>query len=119
MLITAYFIQGFNRPKCEHVFTTIERDTVRVSQSWYGGGIFISNCIFGNKHGLHAGEKELVCVKCFIVQRQVLDYGPPCQPCQNEKLPSDTLSFITGFPHQRYLIVRGDSLFNDTLTYYK
>ena len=70
--IVAYFVQGFNQPKCEHKFTQVEQDTVKIEQPTPGYSIILP--IHSQTTGLHEG-KELVCVKCSHVQKQILDYG--------------------------------------------
>lgn len=60
----------FNRPKCEHVFTSVEQPFVKVEMIQF-------SCVSpGWNGGIHDG-KDLICVKCFLVQKQRLDYGKP------------------------------------------
>lgn len=73
--IVAYFVQGFDQPKCEHVFTQVEQACVKIDQPTWTGNVIYPECsIYTWPTGLQEG-KELVCVKCFHVQKQVLDYG--------------------------------------------
>jgi len=71
LLTTAYFIQGFNWPKCEHVFTSVEQPLVKIERVQFSCGLPM-----GWNGGIHDG-KDLICVKCFLVQKQRLDYGKP------------------------------------------
>ena len=79
----AYFVQGFNQPKCDHVFTAIEYASVEIEQPSRYGGMTLP--MYTWPTGLHEG-KELICVKCFHKQKQMLDYG---QPVENRSFPSD------------------------------
>jgi hypothetical protein len=70
---------AFSGRKCEHEFTQVEQASVKIPRPCFLGDIQIS---YGDESwlsyptGLQEG-KELVCVKCFHVQKQMLDYGQP------------------------------------------
>jgi hypothetical protein len=49
---------AFDAQKCEHIFTAVEQPSINAVTFSYGDG------------------KELVCVKCFHKQMQVINYGP-------------------------------------------
>src|SRR5687767_834166 len=66
LAIVAYLVQGFNQPKCDHVFTEVEQAEVKIDAMRFDLSI--------GKVGKQEG-KELICVKCFRKQRQVIDYG--------------------------------------------
>lgn len=72
-LIAALSLAAFNWPKCEHKFTAVEAASVQMEQPCLrlGGGVYQE---FSWPSGIHEG-KELICVKCFHIQKQVLDYG--------------------------------------------
>lgn len=74
-ITTLLVILSFTNRKCDHVFTEVEQATIKIERLGY-------NLIGGQGYmlpswptGLHEG-KEIVCVKCFHVQKQILDYGP-------------------------------------------
>jgi hypothetical protein len=100
LIIAAYFIQGFNQPKCDHVFTQVEQANVKIGRPelTLGGGVYQE---YTWPTGLQEG-KELICVKCFHKQRQLLDYGPPEQTAYrwpdiaSIKGCCDTVGSITG-----------------------
>jgi hypothetical protein len=72
LAIAAYVVQGFNQPKCDHVFTAIESPEVKIKPpSSNLGGQGYTEDIWPT--GLQEG-KDLICVKCFHKQRQMLDY---------------------------------------------
>jgi hypothetical protein len=75
LLTAAYFIQGFNAPECKHVFVEVEQATIKVEQPEFtlGGGAYQE---YSWPTGIQEG-KELICVKCFHKQKQVIDYGKP------------------------------------------
>jgi hypothetical protein len=77
LLIAAYFIQGFNAPKCEHVYVEVEQATLKIEQPGlsFGGQVYQDYWPTGKQEG-----KELICVKCFHIQKQVVDYGEPAKP---------------------------------------
>lgn len=110
---TAYIAQGFNTAKCEHVFTQVENATIKIEHSvgW------ISSIYTMPPTGLHEG-KELICVKCFHKQRQVLDYGEPrpfglIWPDKSYSLQDITLTdstFATWGSNGGILLFKGDSL---------
>lgn len=65
---------AFSDRKCEHVFTQVEQAAIKIEQPNLYGGITLSNYYWPS--GLQEG-KDLICVKCFHVQKQMLDYGQP------------------------------------------
>jgi hypothetical protein len=70
LAIGAYFVQGFNQPKCEHVYTAIEQPEIKIEQGLRSVHSIYTVPPTGKREG-----PELICVKCFHKQRQVLDYG--------------------------------------------
>ncbi len=76
ILLWAFIIQSFNAPKCKHVFTQVEQATVKIDRPDFSPRFVYTepDCSWpsGKKEGA-----ELVCVKCFHRQKQVLDYGDP------------------------------------------
>lgn len=74
IVIATYFIQGFNQPKCEHVFTHVEQPVIKISEPVFtlGGGVYHE---YSWPSGMQEG-KDIICVKCFHVQKQKIDYGP-------------------------------------------
>lgn len=76
LLVTAFLIGvAFYKPKCEHVFTEVEQANIKIERPSLSGSIVYP--IYSWPTGIQEG-KELVCVKCFHKQKQVLDYGQPC-----------------------------------------
>lgn len=65
---------AFGIHKCEHVFTEVEQAAIKVEQpAAIGGQGYYS---YSRPTGLHEG-KDLICVKCFYKQKQIIDYGKP------------------------------------------
>jgi hypothetical protein len=62
------FAVSFKVPKCDHVFTRVEQANVKIEP------FSISLGSSGYASGLKEGN-ELICVKCFHMQKQMLDYG--------------------------------------------
>lgn len=69
-LLVALAAAAFNSRKCEHVFTEVEQACVKIERPSMFGGMYVDTWPSGLQEG-----KELICVKCFHVQKQVLDYG--------------------------------------------
>jgi hypothetical protein len=88
LAIGAYFVQGFNQPKCEHVYTAIEQPVIKVEK----GSNFISGVYFAPPSGKREGP-ELICVKCFHRTKQILDYGRPAGS-SIMTIGADTLSLL-------------------------
>lgn len=66
---------AFTGRKCEHVFTEVEQANIKIEQP----GLTLNGQFYQPYSwpcGLQEG-KELICVKCFHIQKQVLDYGKP------------------------------------------
>lgn len=76
LLIATYVIQGFNAPKCKHIFVSVEQETIKIEQPKWSGVDDLMPPWTKWPTGLQEG-KELICVKCFHKQKQVLDYGEP------------------------------------------
>lgn len=78
ILLWAFIIQGFNAPKCKHVFTQVEQATVKIDRPDLElGGVIYKE---GEESAWPSGKvegAELICVKCFHKQKQILDYGEP------------------------------------------
>lgn len=61
---------SFDDKKCEHVFTQVEQAEVKVEQS----SSWVSAIYTAPPTGIHEGS-DLICVKCFHKQKQIIDYG--------------------------------------------
>jgi hypothetical protein len=72
-LITLSFIGN----KCEHVFTQVEQQLIKVERPSLSGSIVFP--IYSWPSGIQDGQ-DIICVKCFRVQKQKIDYGQPEQP---------------------------------------
>lgn len=83
-------LAAFQWPKCEHVFTQVEQALVKIEQPEFklGGQLYQE---YSWPSGLQEG-KDLICVKCFHKQKQVLDYGA-----------SDKTTGLTEWLHSRIL----------------
>jgi hypothetical protein len=81
----AIYSTAFYRPKCEHVFTEVEQAELEIErQGW------ICSVYTPPPTGKHEG-KELICVKCFHKQKQILDYGKPIVTPNILRWPSGSL----------------------------
>lgn len=72
---------SFNFKKCDHVFTQIEQANIKVERPEMYRSITLPGTSrmwpdYSCPTGLQEG-KELICVKCFFEQKQILDYGQP------------------------------------------
>lgn len=85
---------SFIGPKCEHKFVATEQPTIKVERIGWQVGVYIPP-----PSGCHEG-KELICVKCFHVQKQILNYGQADSgPKLTERPPigtTDTCLFMEG-----------------------
>lgn len=70
----AIYSMAFINHKCEHVFTEVEQANIKIERPSLSSSIVYP--IHSWPTGLQEG-KELICVKCFHKQKQVLDYGQP------------------------------------------
>lgn len=83
---------SFAGRKCEHVFTQVEQAEVKIEQpNWHGVDDLMpawTKWPSGKQEG-----KELICVKCFYKQKQILDYGPSQFgiPANSDTIPSKWL----------------------------
>lgn len=70
-ITTLLIILSFTNRKCDHVFTEVVQPLVKVDYSdrWVNAVYTIGPT------GRHEGN-ELICVKCFHKQKQIVDYGP-------------------------------------------
>jgi hypothetical protein len=68
LFISALTFLAFKFQKCDHVFTRVEQANVKIEP------FSISLGSSGYASGLKEGN-ELICVKCFHMQKQMLDYG--------------------------------------------
>lgn len=75
VILCAFIAASFTSRKCEHVFVEVEQANIKVEQPELSIGSMIYQP-YGWPTGLQEG-KQLVCVKCFHIQKQVLDYGKP------------------------------------------
>lgn len=73
-IATLLIILSFAGRKCEHKFTAVEQAVIKIEQPnlWQGGYYTIPQWPTGLQEG-----KELICARCGLVQKQVLDYGQP------------------------------------------
>jgi hypothetical protein len=62
-------------PKCEHKFVAVEEPVIKI-EPLYGG---VTLPVYHWPSGIQDG-KDIICVKCFHVQKQKIDYGQPEQP---------------------------------------
>lgn len=75
-LLCAFIAASFTSRKCEHVFVQVEQTEIKIEQPKWSG---IDNLMPGWTKwpsGKQEGQ-ELICVKCFHKQRQIVDYGQP------------------------------------------
>ena len=73
-ITTILIILSFAGRKCEHKFTAVEQPVIKIERPnlWQGGYYTIPQWPSGIQEG-----KELICARCGLVQKQVLDYGKP------------------------------------------
>jgi hypothetical protein len=67
----AIYSTAFINQKCEHVFTSVEQPEVKIEQGKWAAAVY-QLPPSGKRDG-----QELICVKCFHKQRQIIDYGDP------------------------------------------
>lgn len=93
---------AFSGRKCEHKFTAVEQPVIKIERPnlWQGGYYTMPQWPSGIQEG-----KELICARCGLVQRQVLDYGQP----ENGQTLTGLLSGIDSC-----LFINGGSLKFDT-----
>jgi hypothetical protein len=60
---------AFDAQKCEHAFTQVEQESIKIERA---GSMELA--FYSVPTGVHEG-KELICVKCFHRQKQMVDYG--------------------------------------------
>lgn len=73
ILLIAYAIfvlTAFDAGKCDHAFTIIQQPEIKVEVDGHIG----SSIYTAPTNGKQVGP-ELICVKCFHKQRQIIDYG--------------------------------------------
>ncbi len=71
LLFTACVVlSALNERKCEHVFVSIEQAEIKIEQFGLPGDHEYTELPTGKREG-----QELICVKCFHKQKQVIDYG--------------------------------------------
>lgn len=78
-LLIAFIALSFIGRKCEHIFTQVEQGLIKIERTEGSGAVFLGGqgyVLPRSPTGLQEG-KELICVKCFHVQKQILDYGEP------------------------------------------
>lgn len=97
---------AFSGRKCEHVFTQVEQASIKIEQPNLFQGSYYT--IPSWPTGLQEG-KELICVKCFNVQKQVLDYGKPT--------PGNSLTALGVYATfvDTCMFLRGSKLMMDTI----
>lgn len=105
-------ISSFNLPKCDHVFVQVEQANLKIKNPDMSGSVMLLP--YSWPTGIQEG-KELVCVKCFHRQKQLLDYGQPISsPYPEIQLPESLHSFSLAdscyFNSGRTLSVKGDTL---------
>lgn len=99
---------AFAGRKCEHVFTEVEQAAVKIERPNIFQGSYYT--IPSWPSGLQEG-KELICVKCFNVQKQVLDYGKPDAQCDQLTFTADSFSFNI----DTCMFLRGSKLMMDKI----
>lgn len=67
---------AFSGRKCDHVFTQVEQPTVKIERPFQGAIAVFPEQIYSWPTGTMDG-KDIICVKCFHRQKQLLDYGQP------------------------------------------
>lgn len=67
LIICGVLVMAFSSHKCEHIFVSVEQAEIKMQSAQYAIGHVLTT---GKQEG-----PELVCVKCFHTQRQILDYG--------------------------------------------
>lgn len=73
VLLCAFIAASFTGRKCDHVFVQVEQAEIKIEQPTFSlGGLVYRE--YSGPTGKQEG-KELICVKCFHKQRQILDYG--------------------------------------------
>jgi hypothetical protein len=75
ILLIALVGLSFSGSKCKHEFTTIEQAVIEIKQP----SIAWVPAVWNPPSGRHEGN-ELICVKCFYKQKQIIDYGKPNVP---------------------------------------
>lgn len=81
----AIYSTAFYRPKCEHVFTKVEQPEIQIEREGWVSSVYIPPST-----GKQEGD-DLICVKCFHKQKQILDYGNPIVPPNMFRWPSGSL----------------------------
>lgn len=105
----AIYSTAFYRPKCEHVFTKVEQPLIKVQPMIESMTLEARDEPRGKEEG-----DDLICVKCFHKQKQVIDYG---------KAGTFTLgdwywSGMTGVPDAEHLHLDSTGmLIKDTITF--
>lgn len=116
----AVYLTAFIDRKCEHKFVHLESDTIKINPSnsiGWSFGIYVAP-----PTGLHEGEK-IICVKCFRVQKQMINYGDGHHSL-NMIWHDTSLRFnnydtlVVGMSGQT-LILKGDSLIWDNIHKHK
>lgn len=111
LLVIAFLIGvAFYKPKCDHVFTQVEQSEIKVERPSLSGSIIYP--IYSWPTGLQEG-KELICVKCFHKQKQVLDYGQPASTGEELKIPDswrNTTLTDTSVDGAVTILKKGDTL---------
>lgn len=98
---------AFTGRKCQHVFTQVEQATVKIERPrFWECAVYTAP-----PTGLHEGD-EIICVKCFHKQKQILDYGKP--PTQTNDQLNGLGSFLcdtvrSAITSGRILTIRGGS----------
>lgn len=103
---------AFTNHKCEHIYVATVQAEVKIQEPQWSGSVTLLPNTFYLPRGKQEGQ-ELVCVKCFDVRKQVMDYGP--DPYRINTLPSwgtltspDTCLSVTvdALNRQRFATVR-------------
>lgn len=91
LFVVTVLVIAFDARKCEHKFTAVEQPVIKIEQpSFWQGGYIIPEWPTGLKEG-----KELLCARCGLVQRQVLDYGPAPSIPNSTLINIDTIKFAS------------------------
>lgn len=94
LIVAAYLLQGFYRPKCEHIYVSVEQPEIKIEEPKWSYVDDLMPAWTKWPSGKFQGQ-DLVCVKCFNKVKQILDYGK--RECYSGKVtwPANTLTHKT------------------------
>lgn len=114
IITTALIALSFIDRECEHVFTQVEQSVIKIEPP-YGS---ITLPVYHWPSGMQDG-KDIICVKCFHVQKQKIDYGQPCQPQSYGLSMPEYLPSATGTDSCKILGICAWSIKADTMQWNK